>query len=132
MTSVNHDQRESTTQTEMPAPRARGAGGSHGARIRPWLNWALALLAAPAAVVVVLVGLGVLMSYAACSDRPCPQLGPSGVWLEVLWFGSPVVAALTIAASFFTAERRYGIVVPLCGWALIVADVGLLTLYAQR
>jgi hypothetical protein len=28
--------------------------------------------------------------------------------------------------SFFTARRRGGIVVPLCGWALLVADVALM------
>jgi hypothetical protein len=131
MASMNPDHSQSTVQAETPT-RPAGAGGSRGTRIRPWLNWTLALLAAPAAVVVVLVGLGVLMSYASCSDQPCVHHGPSGVWLEVLWFGSPVVAAVTIAASFFTAERRYGIVLPLCGWALIVADVGLLALYTQH
>jgi hypothetical protein len=41
------------------------------------------------------------------------------------------VAALTIFVSFFTAKRRYGIVVPLCGWALLAADVGLLALFSQ-
>ena len=104
---------------------------SQGARIRPWVNWTLALLTAPASVVVVLFGLGALMSYAACSDRPCRDKGIGGIWLEVLWFGSPVVAAVIIFVSFFTAKRRYGIVVPLCGWALLAADVGLLALFAQ-
>jgi hypothetical protein len=48
-----------------------------------------------------------------------------------LWFGSPVVAAVIIVVSFFTAKRRYGIIVPLCGWALLAANLGLLTLFGQ-
>jgi hypothetical protein len=127
MTSASHDQYETTAMTdEVEAP-----SDSRGARIRPWVNWTLAVLTVPAAVVVVLVGLGVLMSYAACSSQPCPQQGPGGIWLEILWFGSPVVAALTLIISFFTARRRHGFVVPMCAWALIAADVALLVSYAQ-
>jgi hypothetical protein len=95
------------------------------------VNWTLAVLTVPAAVVVVLVGLGVFMSYAACSAKACPQQGPSGIWLEIVWFGSAVVAAVTLIISFFTARRRFGIVVPLCAWALLAADVALLVSYAQ-
>jgi hypothetical protein len=95
------------------------------------VNWTLALLTVPAAFVVVLVGFAVFMSYAACSDRPCPNQGPSGIWLEVLWYGSPVVAGAAIVISLFTARRAHGIIVPLCAWALLAADVGLLMSYAQ-
>ena len=125
-TGSNHGPASTATQA-----RAEGGGRSHGGRIRFWVNWTLALLTAPASVVVVLFGLGALMSYAACTDRPCRDWGLGGIWLEVVWFGSPVVAALVIFASFFTAKRRYGIVVPLCGWALIAADVGLLAVFGQ-
>jgi len=125
-TGSNHGPASAAT----PA-RAEGSGRSHGGRVWSWVNWTLALLTAPASVVVVLFGLGALMSYAACTDRPCRDWGLGGIWLEVLWFGSPVVAALVIFASFFTAKRRYGIVVPLCGWALIAADVGLLAVFGQ-
>jgi hypothetical protein len=48
-----------------------------------------------------------------------------------VWFGSPVVAGVAIIISFFTARRRHGIVVPLCAWALLVADVALLASYAK-
>jgi hypothetical protein len=48
-----------------------------------------------------------------------------------MWFGSPVVAGLTLIISFFTARRRHGIVVPLCAWALLAADLALLVSYAQ-
>ena len=40
-------------------------------------------------------------------------------------FGNPT---LVIIISFFTAKRRWGIAVPLCGWALLIADVGLMAL----
>ncbi|HYB83419.1 MAG TPA: hypothetical protein VED43_17650 [Mycobacterium sp.] len=33
---------------------------------------------------------------------------------------------VVIVISFFTAKRRRGIVVPLCGWALLLADVVLM------
>jgi hypothetical protein len=122
----------STHRNRAPTPmRTDGGRRSRGARIRPWVNWTLALLIAPASVVVVLFGLGAVMSYAACTDRPCRDWGFGGIWLEVLWFGSPVVAALVIFVSFFTAKSRYGILVPLCGWALLAADVGLLALFGQ-
>jgi|ERR1700720_2401560 len=127
MTSASHDQYETTAATD----DVRTPSDARGARTRPWVNWTLAVLTVPAAVVVVLVGLGVFMSYAACSSRPCPQQGPGGISLEILWFGSPVVAALTLIISFFTARRRHGIVAPLCAWALLAADVALLVSYAQ-
>jgi hypothetical protein len=44
----------------------------------------------------------------------------------VLFYGAPVVALLAIVISFFTARRRWGIVVPLCGWALLIADIVIL------
>jgi hypothetical protein len=119
-----------TTQAEATT-RAEASSDSRGAKIRPWVNWTLALLTVPAAVGVVLFGLGVFMSYAACSDQPCPPRAPSGIWLEAVWFGSPVVAGLAIIISFFTARRGHGIVVPLCAWALLVADVALLASYTQ-
>jgi hypothetical protein len=42
-----------------------------------------------------------------------------------------VPAGLAIVISFFTARRRHGIVVPLCAWALLVADMALLASYTQ-
>lgn len=130
MVSTGSNHGPTTTQTPTPA-RTESDRRPHGRGIRPWVNWTLALLTAPASVVVVLFGLGALMSYAACTDRACRNWGVGGIWLEVLWFGSPVVAAVIIVVSFFTAKRRYGIIVPLCGWALLAANLGLLTLFGQ-
>ena len=129
MASTSHDQHVSTQAAT--AGQVETRSDPRGGRIRPWVNWALALLTVPAAVVVVLVGFGVFMSYAACSAQACPTQGPSGIWLEIVWFGSAVVAAVTVIATFFTARRRFGFVVPLCAWALIAADVALLISYAQ-
>lgn len=43
----------STNSDQTPAPtRTEGDRRSRGARIRPWVNWTLALLTAPASVVV--------------------------------------------------------------------------------
>jgi hypothetical protein len=39
---------------------------------------------------------------------------------------------VVIAISFFTAKRRGGIAVPLCGWALLIADVGLMVAAVSR
>jgi hypothetical protein len=44
----------------------------------------------------------------------------------VAFYGAPAVAAIVIVASFFTAKRRGGVAVPLCGWALMIADVVLM------
>jgi hypothetical protein len=44
----------------------------------------------------------------------------------VLLYGPPVVAALTLVASFFTAQRRWGVVVPVAALALLGADIGIL------
>jgi hypothetical protein len=95
----------------------------HSERRRLWVNWVLALLTVVGAVVVMAVALGAVMSTAACSDKQCPNLGPSGISFNVLFYGAPVVAALTIVVSFFTARRRWGFVVPGSALALMIADV---------
>lgn len=97
-------------------------------RISVWVNWTLALLTVPGAGLVMLVGLGAVMSTAGCSDHACPHLGRGDSLFGILYYGAPVVALLTIAISFYTATRRRGIIVPLCGWALLAADVAVLAL----
>jgi len=129
MASTSHDHQVSTQAAT--AGQVETRSDPRGGRIRLWVNWTLALLTVPAAVAVVLGGFGVFMSYAACSAQACPTQGPSGIWLEIVWFGSAVVAAVTLIATFFTARRRFGFVVPLCAWTLIAVDVALLISYAQ-
>lgn len=102
--------------TATPVRDRRGRG-------RLWLNWALALSTIVGAVLARIFALGAVMSTAACSTAECPDLEPSGLLFSVLYYGGPVIAAVTILVSFFTAHRTWGIAVPLCGWGLLVADV---------
>lgn len=97
-----------------------------GNRLRVWANWALALLTVVGAGVVMVFSLGAVMSTAACSDKQCPNLGPNGVSFDVLFYGAPIVAVVTIIVSFFTARRRWGVVVPVVALALLVADITIL------
>lgn len=92
------------------------------------MNWVLALSIVAGAILARIFALGAVMSTAACSTSDCPDLGPSGALFSVLYYGGPVIAAVTILVSFFTASRSWGIVVPLVGWGLLVADVALLAI----
>ena len=98
-------------------------GDGRGRSVWPWVNWGLALATVPAAAIVMLFALGAVMSTDGCSARNCPNLGSGGIDFGVAFYGAPVVAAVVLLISFFTAKRRGGIVVPLLGWALLVADV---------
>jgi hypothetical protein len=95
-------------------------------QVRPWVNWGLALSTVPAAAIVMLFALGAVMSTDGCTDRSCPNLGHGGIDFGVAFYGAPVVAFVVLLLSFFTAKRRGGIAVPLCGWALLVTDVALM------
>jgi hypothetical protein len=104
-----------------------GPGGTdHDRRVRLWMNWAMALLTVVGAGIVMVVALGSVMSTAACSDKACPNLGPNGISFDTLFYGAPVVAALAVVASFFTARRRWGFVIPVIAIALLIADVVIL------
>ena len=87
----------------------------------------MAVLTIAGAAVVMIFAIGGVMSTAGCSDQACPNMGPSGIWFAVLFYGAAVVAVLTIVVSFFTAKRRAGIVLPVIGWALLIADFVILT-----
>jgi hypothetical protein len=95
-------------------------------RVRLWVNWGLALLAVVGAGVVMVFALGAVMSTAACSDKACPNLGPNGISFDMLFYGAPVVAAVAVVVSFFTAKRRWGFVIPAIAIALLIADVAVL------
>ena len=96
------------------------------------MNWALALLTVPAAALVMIFDVGAAVSTAACTGAQCPGLGPHGLMYGVLLYGAPVVAALTIVASFFTATRRRGFLVPLWSWALLLCDIALTSILFSR
>ncbi|WP_024441530.1 MULTISPECIES: hypothetical protein [unclassified Mycobacterium] len=101
-------------------------------RARLWVNWVSALLTAAGAALVMVVAMGAVMSTAACSTADCPDLGPSGVVFGLLYYGAPAIAALTILASFVTAGRRRGFLVPVAGWALLGIDLLALMIAFRR
>jgi hypothetical protein len=101
-------------------------GTDRSRRLRLWVNWALALLTVLGAAVVVVYFFSAVMSTAGCSTKTCRHVGPDWVGPDVLLYGPPVVAALTIIVSFFTARRRWGIVVPIVALALLGADAAIL------
>jgi hypothetical protein len=105
-----------------------GVPGSpdRGERLRLWVNWLLALFTVVGAAVVVVYFFGAVMSTAGCGVKQCQHLGPNWISPDVLLYGPPVVAALTIVVSFFTARRRWGVAVPICALALLIADVTIL------
>jgi hypothetical protein len=108
---------------ERPAPPA---DPDRSKRLRVWANWALALLTVLGAGAVMVYFFAAVMSTAACGQKQCPHVGPNWISPDVLLYGPPVVAALTVIASFFTAQRRWGIVVPVVALALLGADIGIL------
>jgi hypothetical protein len=108
------------------AARSEQGHTGRGRHVRPWVNWASALATVPAAAIVMLFALGAVMSTDGCSGHSCPNLGHGGIDFGVAFYGAPAVAGIVIVISFFTAKRRGGLVVPLCGWALLIADVVLM------
>jgi hypothetical protein len=123
--NVTFGHRDSATES------ARHDGGQNRP-VWPWLNWGLALSMVPAAAIVMLFALGAVMSTDGCTDRTCPNLGHGGIDFGVAFYGAPLVAFVVILMTFFTAKRRGGIAVPLCGWALLVADVVLMAATVAR
>lgn len=120
---------DNNLKVESGSVGAAAPGRPDGARRRnswTWINWGLALATVPAAAIVMLFALGAVMSTDGCSDRSCPNLGHGGIDFGVAFYGAPAVAVVVIIISFFTAKRRGGIAVPLCGWALLVIDVALM------
>ena len=105
---------------------AEPGGTDRDKRVRLWVNWALALLTVVGAGIVMVFALVSVMSTAACSDKACPNLGPNGISFDTLFYGAPVVAGLAVIASFFTARRRWGFVIPVIAIALLIADIAIL------
>jgi hypothetical protein len=108
------------------------SGSDRTKRLRLWVNWALAALTLLGAGLVWIFAVGAVMSTAACSDKACPNLGPSWISPDVLFYGPWAVAAVTVIVSFFTARRRWGIAVPMIALALLGADVWILAATVAR
>ncbi|MGV0625439.1 hypothetical protein [Mycolicibacter minnesotensis] len=101
-------------------------------RARLWVNWVTALMTAVGAALVMVFATGAVMSTAACSAAECPDLGPNGIVFGVLYYGAPVIAGITILASFVTAGRRRGFIVPVAGWSLLAVDLLALVIAFRR
>jgi hypothetical protein len=86
------------------------------------INWVLALLTIPGAVAAMLFAYGAVLGTSACSTQTCDHL-PSESAYSVMLYGPPVIAVVTVVASFFTARRPRGIVVPVVAWVLMLLDV---------
>lgn len=129
MSLQHHETTEST-----PEPGTQPPAGDDPGRRRPRVRvtWALALLTVPAAALVMIFDVGAAVSTAACSGAQCPALGPHGLVYGVLLCGAPVIAALTIVASFFTATRRRGFLVPLWGLVLLLCDVAVTSMLSAN
>ncbi|OBI08857.1 hypothetical protein AWC18_05125 [Mycolicibacter nonchromogenicus] len=115
------------TSEPMPVPAE-----ADNRRARLWVNWAAAVLTAAGAALVMVFAMGAVMSTAACSTAECPDLGPSEAVFGVLYYGAPAISALTILASFFTAGRRRGFLVPVAGWVLLGVDLLALLIAFRR
>jgi hypothetical protein len=102
------------------------ADQAHDRKVWSWINWGLAFATVPGAAIVMLFALGAVMSPAGCTNRPCPNLGHGGIDFGVAFYGGPAVAFLVIGISFFTAKHPGGLAVPLCGFALLLADVAVI------
>lgn len=123
MSQENSDVKVDTI-SDRPTGSSAPAHASHSTRLL-WVNWGLALLTVVGAGVVMAIAWGAVMSTAACSN--CPNLGPSGISFNGVFYGAPALAALTLVISFFTAKRRWGIVVPVSVLALMVAAAAVVT-----
>jgi hypothetical protein len=115
--SMAHRNAQTDVEDKLPESDRTGRTGPAKAVV----NWVLALLTIPAAIIVVFVAVGFMMSTAGCTGSACA--GPGSFWFGVLFYGAPALAVVTIIASFFTARRRWGIAVPLCALALLVLDL---------
>jgi len=84
------------------------------------LNWALGLSTILGAAAVEVYAYLQVLGTAGCSGKSCPNLGPGEMGYTIIVYGAPVVAVVAVLATFFTARKRRGILVPIVAWALLV------------
>jgi hypothetical protein len=82
-------------------------------------------LTIPAAGVAMLLGVGGVMSSAGCTDASTGCAMPSETLFGVLFYGAPVIAALTVILTF---RSRRGIWVAVTGLVLVLVDIAVLIL----
>lgn len=106
---------------------ARDTHDERTAHRRRLVNWVLAGLTVPGALVIVVYQYLQVLATAGCSENTCAKLGPSPFVFGLIEYGAPVVAVLAVGLSFVTARKRYGIAVPLVAWALLLTAFAVLT-----
>jgi hypothetical protein len=97
-----------------------------GQRTTAVVNWMLAVLTVPAALVAFIFGFAAAMSTDRCAYVDCAHQGPGYVTFGVLFYGGPLVAMATVVVSFFTAKRDWGILIPVAALTFLLADVAIL------
>jgi len=85
------------------------------------LNWTLALATLLGTAAVLIYAYVQVLGSAGCSPQTCPHAGPGETGFSLIVRGAPVVSIVAIGLSFFTAQRRFGFVVPLAAWFLLAA-----------
>jgi hypothetical protein len=123
---MNEENRDVKIDAAVTPPAASTGDADRTKRVRLWVNWALAALTVVGAAFVMVYFFGAVMSTAACSQKQCQHVGPTWMSPGVSFYGPPVVAAVTVIVSLFTAPRRWGIVIPIVALALLGADVATL------
>lgn len=102
-----------------------GTANEHDSRVRhrgrTFWNWTAAVLALVASLAVVAFAYAQVLGTAACTDQTCGGTGPNETVFGLILYGTPIVGLLAVLASFFTARRRTGFVVPLVAWLAVVA-----------
>lgn len=92
------------------------------------LNWIFALLTIPGALAVVAFSYLQVLSTASCAEGSCTKLGPGEFVFGLIMYGTPVVAVVAVALSFFTARQPRGFLVPAIAWGLLVIAAVILAL----
>lgn len=82
------------------------------------MNWVLAIATVPAAIAVLVLLYGQILGTAGCSAGSCATLSETS--FTAIQYGVPAIAVLTVVASFFTARKRGGVIVPIIAWALLI------------
>lgn len=95
-------------------------------RGRTFWNWTAAILALVASLAVVVFAYVSVLGSAACTDGTCGGTGPGETTFGLILYGPPIVGVLAVAASFFTAKRRAGFVVPVVAWVVVLAAAAIL------
>lgn len=113
-----------STKSERPShPASAYRKVSYGRRWLVIVNWVLTLLTVPAALLVMAIGFAGAMSTDRCAYQYCAHQGPPVPIFDMLFYGAPVVAVLTIVVSRRTAKRGWGILIPLATYVVFASDV---------